>query len=125
MRKRILQVLSRFVRLPSLALVVVTVGCGAAAIHSVPVGVLHPPPTTPERVWLLLSTPRCPFQDVAFVEGESRGDSVDVTLELMRARAARYGADALVLVQHQDGAHGNNHAYNASAVVFTDPSCRG
>ena len=48
-------------------------------------------------------------------------------LEAMRAAAGQQGADAILVVDHQDGGGGHHdsysHNYAAVALVFTDRAC--
>ncbi len=72
--------------------------------------------------------PQCMYEQVAFIEGNSRFGSVSETLEMMRTEAASYDADALVVVSHGDGAgkHGGGaayHGYTGIAVAFPDGTC--
>ncbi len=73
--------------------------------------------------------PTCAYEELALIEGSSRLSSMSRTVEKMRAEAAKYGADGLVLLTHQDtrGNHEStgtgNHNYLGVAISFTRSVC--
>ncbi len=110
----------------------VAIGACAPVIHSVPTdpvarATAHARPSATVQLYVA-RTPSCEYEEIAFIEGNSRFGSASETLEQMRSEAAQYGADALVLIDHADGSEegssdNTHHHYSAVAVSFAGGVC--
>ena len=85
-------------------------------------------PKPPEDVALLFGNGplNCTYREIGYVEGESNLSGPADAIIAMRRAAARRGADAIVLIDHQDGAghHGGaGHNYSGVAIAYTGEPC--
>ena len=100
-------------------------GC-SPLVYYVPSGAAPPQPAhsaTQVQVFTDTVPPDCRYQELGFIEGQSRSRSSARTIEAMRGEAARHGADAIVLRVHQTGHHGAGHVYTAVAVRLPGGPC--
>ena len=106
---------------------VLATGC-SPLVYYVPSGAVQPTsprPATEVQLFMDAVPPSCRYQELGYLEGESRSAPSARTITAMREEAARHGADAIVLRTHQAGAHGVNHVYTAVAVRLLDGPCLG
>lgn len=107
----------------ALVLMFVT-GCGASVAYA---PFRSTPPARrlpPEAVDVFFTPPRCPFVELGMLESQTR-HSIETAMFAMRAEAGAQGADAIVLIDHQDiGDHRGrtNHSSRAIAIA-RDPAC--
>lgn len=89
----------------------------------------NPRPASEVQVFIGSAPKECPYRELAYVEGIARAGSPPETMRLMREEAAKHGADAMILRDHQDpsGHHssGYGHTYTAVAVAFLQKPCPG
>ena len=86
------------------------------------------PPRAAASVALLFGNGplNCTYREIGYVEGESRLSSPADAINAMRREAGLRGADAIVLIDHQDpgGHHGEGgHNFAGVAIAFVGSPC--
>ena len=91
--------------------------------------VANPRPASEVQIFIGSPPKECPYRELAYVEGVARTGSPPETIRLMREEAAKHGADAVILKDHQDvsGRQSSSygHVYIAVAVAFLQNPCPG
>lgn len=110
-------------------------GCVAPAVSYAPTNPA-PRPTAPrsaEEVAVIFTPPACPYVEIGLVETTApvlrRDWTIPEKIERMRAAAAARGADAIVMLGHDDSAGGHHnttvsHNYSGVAIAFLEPAGR-
>ena len=116
------------IRVLALPLFSLACACGATASYVATAPAASPHPA--ESVALMFGAPpsNCNYREVGYVEGESNNATPADALNAMRAQAGSRGADAIVLIDHQDpgGHHGpTGHNFSAVAIAFVGAPCSG
>jgi len=114
------------IRLAVPCLLVSACAARASYVGMAPAG----PPRPSDTVAIMFGSPplNCAYREVGYVEGESNNQAPADALEAMRVQAGRRGADAIVLIDHQDpsGHHvPTGHNFSAVAITFVGMRCEG
>lgn len=115
------------------AIAVLATACAGPSVQYAPTnrGLAPAPPRLGEAVLVLFTPPSCPYVEIGYLETTPPVLQTDWTipekLQAMRAAAGRNGADAILVIDHQDGGGGHHasysHNYAAVALAFADPAC--